>query len=263
MEKDLKSCKNCQASFVGAYCNRCGQKYIADRFTVKQVFRNAFTNVFKLDSGLWHTIRLLTTDPAKPIYDYINGKTKPYTAPFKYIIIASAVYLFVSVVTGTVETQVEAAIAFNKSLGISYDEIPIEEFVEFLSLILKNLLYINLAIIPFMSLASYWIMKKKNWYYAEHLIMNSYITAHQSILSLPILLLLYFIPSMSLSFMVVLFFLYFFYYIYVFKYLFDKSWMGAINWGSLVYTLGILLFFVLMLLVAYPIGYLAGMLSNI
>jgi len=158
MQEENKICKNCDSEFVGTYCNSCGQKFIEERFTLRKVLTEAVSKIFKLDNGLWHTIITLTLRPATLINNYIGGKTKSYTAPIQYLIIASAVYIFVSYSTNTVEIQMEGAININDSLGLEINDQEREELDWMYEFMFKNILFLFLLIIPFISLASFWVM---------------------------------------------------------------------------------------------------------
>jgi len=91
-------CKCCGNNFTGTYCNQCGQKVIS-RFNLKYLWNLIHEDLLEVDRGFWHTMKDLTLRPGKTIKDYLNGNTRRYFSPVKYLlIIAAFIYVLLTVV---------------------------------------------------------------------------------------------------------------------------------------------------------------------
>lgn len=93
----MQSCKSCDSRFDGNYCPQCGQKVI-QRFNLTYLWGMLHQDLFELDRGLWHTMKDLLVRPGYMVREYLDGKTKPYFSPLKYLLVAIALfYLLVSI----------------------------------------------------------------------------------------------------------------------------------------------------------------------
>ena len=58
------SCKNCQHTFAGKYCNHCGEKLLTDDdFSIKTLLHQAFGEITSIDSKLLKTVTLMFKNP--------------------------------------------------------------------------------------------------------------------------------------------------------------------------------------------------------
>ena len=100
-------CKNCGNHFEGVYCNMCGQKVINERITIKHLFEITFDS-FNIHRGLIYTIKLMFTNPGKLINDYLNGRTKDFYNPLKYLLLIASIsalfMLWLNIFDANVET---------------------------------------------------------------------------------------------------------------------------------------------------------------
>lgn len=183
-------CKNCKSHFQGLYCNKCGQKLIQERNTLKHFFELIF-DFFNIERGLSYTIKLLFTNPGQLINEYLTGRTKDFYNPLKYLFIIVGLSTIFVIWSDIFDTNLENT---KKLLGSGNEENNFQSLVD--SYVKEYLNLITILILPFYSLISKWIFKKHKQYYAEHLIINSYLFAQYTLMQTIILFIVYFIPGL-------------------------------------------------------------------
>ena len=96
------ACLNCEESYDGDFCPRCGQPATAQRFTFGHVMRQAL-DVWGLGGrkSMPRTIWHLIWRPGYMIYDYLKGHRQPYFSPFKMLFLVSTAFaIFVHLLPG-------------------------------------------------------------------------------------------------------------------------------------------------------------------
>jgi len=181
-------CKNCKNNFQGLYCNNCGQKVIQERNTIKHLFKLIFDS-FDIEKGLVYTAKLLFANPGKIINEYLAGRTKDFYNPLKYLILIAGLNAFFVIWLGVFDTSMENTY---EVLDYSNEQIKFQSQVN--NYVKKFLNIFSILILPFYSLASKWVFKKHKQYFAEHLIINSYLFAQYTILQILTTITVYFIP---------------------------------------------------------------------
>lgn len=250
-----EKCKNCDIYFKGSYCNNCGQKAIHERYTLKHLF-NLTLDSFNLQKGFFFTVKMLLTNPGKVINGYLEGRSKDFYNPLKYLILIASINAVLMLWFGIFETNIEAT---NELLGEAPEG---NNFQQLIAGYVRTYLNIfALLILPFYSLVSKWVFKKFKLYYAEHLIVNGYLFAQYTLLQMVTYLLFSFIPSfskLSMAFSIVVFITYYTYaFIAIFKIRFFKSLVSA----AVIYLLGFILFMffiILILAIAVFVIHLSG-----
>ena len=83
-------CLNCDESYEGSYCPRCGQPAKTSRFTFRTTLSNAL-DVWGMGSrSMLRALIHLTLRPGYMIADYLRGHRQPYFPPFKTLFILTA-----------------------------------------------------------------------------------------------------------------------------------------------------------------------------
>lgn len=80
-------CPNCGIERAGPYCHECGQRFRDGRLRTRELLRDAAQHVFDVESGLWRTVRHLTTRPGAMVRDYVRGQRKQYVNPVTYLLL--------------------------------------------------------------------------------------------------------------------------------------------------------------------------------
>jgi DNA-directed RNA polymerase subunit RPC12/RpoP len=121
MEHSIILCKNCgtQLSEQDAYCSNCGQKIIKERYTVKRFWGELIRIITNVERGFWFTLKQMFVAPATVISNYLNGKTKPYYHPFRYIFIWASIAVVIGLYFHFYDNSQDN---FNDLLGINQSD---------------------------------------------------------------------------------------------------------------------------------------------
>ena len=233
------TCRNCDNHFTGHYCNNCGQKE-AHRITMGHILHelvHAFTHA---DKGFFHLLLQLFVKPGIVAREYIvEGKRKRYFMPFQYILLIGAVAAFIAVNSHYIETTMKA---------IGGDTIYSGKQARFMQTIShyqsKYYNFLILLQLPFYSLATYLVYRKYKMNYAEHLTLQTFITAQTTILAMLVMLLIFLLGKPGIYLASIMSFVSTVFQIYAFRQFFgEKSLVGILK-ALLANILG-MIFFVL------------------
>jgi hypothetical protein len=101
MEHTPLTCKNCNKSFFGAYCNSCGEKVYAESDKkMSHFFGEVFHFSTHLDGKFFTTIKTIFTTPGKFSLDYCNGIQKKYFKPISLFLLIIILYLLFPMAKG-------------------------------------------------------------------------------------------------------------------------------------------------------------------
>ena len=89
-------CLNCGAPLAGQYCGQCGQRATSRLISVVELLRDAFGDLFELDSRLWRTLLPLLAKPGQLTLDYLEGRRARYMPPFRMYLVFSLVFFLVA-----------------------------------------------------------------------------------------------------------------------------------------------------------------------
>jgi hypothetical protein len=89
-------CLNCGTRLRGQYCGSCGQRSRSRLISIWQLLREAFGDLFELDSRLWRTVVPLLTKPGKLTRDYLEGRRARYMPPFRTYLVLSVIFFLVA-----------------------------------------------------------------------------------------------------------------------------------------------------------------------
>lgn len=264
MISPTQSCKNCNQSFQGKYCNHCGQAVI-DRFSLRYLWKLLHQDLFEVDQGLWHTMKDLTVRPGYMIRNYLAGKTKSYFSPLKYLLVFIAIFYLINSFTeksglsviGPTSNDWPREYIFNSHQPFSAD--TLSNFLGLIGVLLaQNLTLYFLLMLPFVALISNALFKPLN--YTEHLITWTFMWGHVMlgmIIIIPAEFMLTgfsMIASMALEGIMIILMICFFF--VTFKQLTEITWwrvfvkvFGSLYGGMLLFFGTTLLFFILFKLI--------------
>ena len=86
-------CLNCEAPLLGDFCYNCGQKSDVGRFTFKTLLKHLYEAFRKFDAEVRNTFLALLTRPGEFCREYLAGRRKSFTDPFKYFFLSFAFYV--------------------------------------------------------------------------------------------------------------------------------------------------------------------------
>jgi nucleoside diphosphate kinase len=183
---DKHTCRNCDNHFSGAYCNKCGQK-LAHRITMGHIahdITHAFTHA---DKGFFHLMLGLFKNPGKVAREYIiEEKRKRYFTPFQYVLIIGTIATFVVVNSHYMENAMKMMAMTDPA---NSQQAAIMQQVSYLQSKYYNIFI--LLQLPFMSLATFWLYRRHRLNYAEHLTLNTFITAQTTFIGMVLMLFLF------------------------------------------------------------------------
>ncbi len=94
--ESLSACLNCGATLRGQYCGSCGQRARSRLISLWELVRDAFGDLFELDSRLWRTVTPLLIRPGLLTADYLAGRRARYMPPFRMYLVLSLVFFVVA-----------------------------------------------------------------------------------------------------------------------------------------------------------------------
>ncbi|MBK7871932.1 MAG: DUF3667 domain-containing protein [Saprospiraceae bacterium] len=161
------------------------------RITLQGVGEEMFAQ-FNLEKGLGYTVWQLIAAPGKAIREYLFEDRSRMMRPLNLVLLVVAITTFISLRYLPNDAVMENEL---QSSNLPASLIPA------MSLFLKlSRQYFNLMLLsglPAISLGTYLIFRDRGLNYAEHLVINMYIFATQTILYLPLLPFLNKIPWLS------------------------------------------------------------------
>ncbi len=95
-------CLNCghPLELSDRYCPNCSQENSTKRLKLADFFDEFFNNVLSWDSRLFKTLYALILRPGRISLDYVAGKRKRYTNPFRFLLSLAIVYFLLLNLTG-------------------------------------------------------------------------------------------------------------------------------------------------------------------
>ena len=88
-------CLNCGAALSGQYCGSCGQRARSRLISLWELVRDAFGDIFELDSRIWRTLLPLLFRPGKLTKDYLEGRRARFMPPFRTYLVLSVLFFLV------------------------------------------------------------------------------------------------------------------------------------------------------------------------
>ena len=94
--RPLPSCLNCGTTLSGQYCGNCGQRARSRLISIWELVREAFGDLFEMDSRLWQTLVPLLARPGRLTKDYLLGRRARFMPPFRTYLVLSVVFFLVA-----------------------------------------------------------------------------------------------------------------------------------------------------------------------
>lgn len=172
------NCKNCGRPVEGNFCSHCGQKTTVSRIDFPNFLNEITESFFQINKGFFYTLRELFVRPGDSLNEFLNGKRKSHFKPIAYLLTLSTVYYLIAQITD--KNTLIADIISGWMNGVTGEHSK-TELPEIVAWFLNNYAYSTLLLLPVFSFASYMSFLKFGKTYLEHVVVNSYITGHQTI----------------------------------------------------------------------------------
>lgn len=154
-----------------------------ERITTRTIWHGVL-DIFNLERGLIQTTFSLTRRPGHAIREYLLEDRERLMPPFRYLLFMVAVAALITVqYFNSNPSWMEGFTQGYKSAteGASKNDLDIKNYLEKSTYIFNN--YFNLFIlasIPVMALVTSWFFRRR-FNYAEHLVINSYVTGYLTV----------------------------------------------------------------------------------
>lgn len=175
-------CTNCGAMRTGEFCAACGQPAVRGRLTVRGVAQQVAHDVMNLDRGLVFTVLELTRRPGDAIRDYVDGRRVRYTGPVRYFVLAVALGTFASTQFGVTD---DVARELVKGMGQA-PPVTARQISQFMAQWMTLFMALSM---PVWAAVTRGIFARARMTYAEHLALNLYAYAQQTLLLVVMLIL--------------------------------------------------------------------------
>lgn len=161
-----ETCRCCGHELTGPYCAECGQGHLHIRLSLRALLDDFLDGLVNVELSALQTVIGLTVKPAGVCLDFINGRRRPYTGPFKY---AMATLLLLALVTGLSE--------------------PVSSLENVLR---AHFRLQNILALPFMAALTSLLFARapRRLRWIEHLVVMTYGLGHVALLQVPLALLL-------------------------------------------------------------------------
>ncbi len=158
-------CKNCSMEAAGHYCANCGQPTSVGRLTMSRIASDILRFITQTGRGLWRLIHDLTIRPDIMIRAYLDGRQRKYFGPLQYLVVTSTISSFLTIQFSLMSAQMD-------------NPDPAQfQFGEFITR------YFNLIVvltIPLQAFSSWLLFRSTRMNFAEHLAVNTFLSAHRS-----------------------------------------------------------------------------------
>lgn len=254
----MPNCFNCQETITkkASFCLYCGAKVVKERITLKRILSDFAETFFGWDNKYFFTVRSLVVRPHVVLSEYVKGVRKRYVPPLTYLIIGATLVLFS--LTFFLDNYMDNLQAINETLKGSFGIPPLENAQEELQgQIIQYFNLVTLVLIPIYALFTF-LIYRKTYNYAEHLVFNSYIQGT----SLVFILIFFYISLLTHPFVYsITTFITIFLYLYSFGKLFKLD-AGTSILKLFLFLIMFFIFIVMLIALLVAIGFLLSHLKN-
>ncbi len=171
------TCKNCNQTFNGHYCNNCGQPADTHRINAHFLWHDIQHGLLHFDNGIPYSVKELFTRPGHSIREFIQGKRIKHFKPLSLVAVLAALYGFLY--------HYFHIDLFNASAD---SEIDFGDFNEWMS---THFSWVTIATIPIYTIGTYIVFRKQGYNFFELFVLNTFKASQRlsiQILTFPILL---------------------------------------------------------------------------
>jgi len=204
------------------------------RLTMRRWFQGML-EAFEIDRGAIYTLRRLFVNPGAMFLDYLGSHRFHYVPSFRMLVLSTALILLIFNYLGSFDEFFGGM----KEGSDTLDSESIDQFQRFFVNYFNLLLWLYL---PFGALFTKLFNRKKDFTFAEHLVLQAYLLSIANILAIvfmlsgiipyTILFILYLLPVAI-------------YYAYAYKVVFAKNWRRSVLESTTILLLSYLFYFLL------------------
>lgn len=171
------TCKNCNQTFKGHYCNNCGQPADTHRINAHFLWHDIQHGLLHFDNGIPYSIKQLFIRPGHSIREFIEGKRVRHFKPLSLVAVLAALYGFLY--------HYFQINLFQSSVD---SEIDLGDFNEWMA---THFSWVTIATIPIYTVGTYIVFRKQGYNFFELFVLNTFKASQRlfiQILTFPILL---------------------------------------------------------------------------
>lgn len=171
------TCKNCNQTFKGHYCNNCGQPADTHKINAHFLWHDIQHGLLHFDNGIPYSIKQLFIRPGHSIREFIEGKRVRHFKPLSLVAVLAALYGFLYHYFKINLFQSSA------DSGIDYGD-----FNEWMA---THFSWVAIATIPIYTVGTYIVFRKQGYNFFELFVLNTFKASQRlfvQILTFPILL---------------------------------------------------------------------------
>ena len=150
------NCKNCNNSFVGKFCNQCGQKASVHELQLHDIVHETWHSITHTDSGILRLTKDLFFRPKSVYLNYFSGQRKKYFSPVTFFLITVGILLFLGVKV------------------FDFEDYKFKTFNEFGRYALLETKFKTIILLPFEILIT-WLLFRKQYNLAKNIVFWLYL----------------------------------------------------------------------------------------
>ena len=237
-----KNCLNCGAEVTGKFCSQCGQENVETKENFFHMVTHVIGDFFHFDSKFFRSLIPLFTKPGFLTKQYWEGKRMHYIHPLRLfffvtivmVIIANAYYKKFEqqikkekVVTTTESTEIRSKEEMEQDKRQANKIVTsVDKTFDYMAAYLK---YISFFLLPVYALGFKLLYIRSKRFYVDHLIYTMHLQSFAYvIISLVLLIPLFFLPSARDWFGKVVVITSMAYLLFSLRYVYKQSWLKTI-----------------------------------
>lgn len=202
--------------------------------------------VLNFEKGLPFTLWQFAIHPGKATHEYLFGNRKKFMDPVKFTVLAIAIGTYI-----LVKNMAGLGNPFEEMIEIEDEKV--KEGVIYLGYLFGEYYNVFLFLnIPFYAIMTKILFKKKQLYFAEHMVINAYLYA---VATYSTIFLLFFPKDWSMTIMNIFSLVISVYIIWAYKKIFEESWLDTIVKGIVLLFMASFLYFAAVMVI---LGIIAG-----
>lgn len=155
----LITCKNCNQTYKGHFCNNCGQSAETHKLDVHFLWHDIQHGLLHFDKGILYSAKKLFTEPGITIREYIEGKRIHHFKPISLVIVLATVY---------------GLLCHLFDIHLIVSENNIEKANHYNEWSTSHFAWITLITIPFYTIGTFVFFRKQGYNFIEFLIQNTF-----------------------------------------------------------------------------------------
>ena len=176
------TCKNCDQSYTGKFCNNCGQTTNTHEINFHFLWHDIQHGLLHFDNGIFYTIKQLFTKPGYTIRKFIEGKRARHFKPLSLVIILASIY-------GLLYHNFHIDLTEEFLRNRSTNEIKLYEKVN--HWISNHYSWATLVLLPCYALGSFIAFRRQKRNFVEHLVLNAFLAGQRLVVHIITFPLLY------------------------------------------------------------------------